>query len=123
MPQDPKDIARLTGPPSPGTTDPILKTNASAPDGTNGAFNLSPTITDDNRVQSKTIVCRRLLSQDVNVGDIVIAGVWTRAASVDDFLPGITALITAGFSDHEYIFEGWDQSFLSLNAPLRGGGQ
>ena len=124
MPQDPQDIARLAQP-GIGAPHPILNANVLAPDGTYGAFNLSPNPTSDQglALQSKSIYCRRLRSQDVNVGDIIIAGVWARAASKNGFLPFITALVTAGFSDYEYILEGWHQSTLSLKPPLRGDGE
>ncbi|MGE5661739.1 MAG: hypothetical protein ACM3X1_05775, partial [Ignavibacteriales bacterium] len=118
MPQDPQEITRRA------TGAGRLTTNVSAPDGTQRAFNLSP---DSNGLQGKIIVCRRIVvNQPVNAGDIVveegdivIAGVWARAASAYyGFLPGITTLVYAGFHDYRYRFKGTQESVLRISAPL-----
>jgi hypothetical protein len=122
MPQDPQEITiRATG-------NATLTTNVLAPDGTQRAFNLSP---NSNGLQSKLVVCRRIVvSQPVNVGDIivnegdiVIAGVWARAAATNGFLPAATSIVYAGFHDYRYRFEGTQESVLRMGAPLKGDGE
>jgi hypothetical protein len=122
--------------PTDPNVEPYLQLHFPAPDGTLGAFRLLP------RLPSRPIGIpvanerRRILMLDVNnaqsasvsrifvnEGDVVVAGVWVRAAGDHGFAPWEAQLLAAEFHpESRYKFDN-NLYVIAANAPLKGDGE
>jgi hypothetical protein len=115
---------------------PSIQTGVIAPDGTFGAFRLSPTLsngTTELPIPEQIVVLLYYVNDTqstntpkitINKGDVIAAGVWVRAVyGKFGLAPWNVHLLRAVLHpEHKYEFDN-NQSELSADSPLRGDGE